>query len=72
MKALLGIKFSFRLQELLQAETGEPVRGIREEENPVAVNSYLYTLIRGSRNHRRALFSSLLNMFDETGVSSGL
>ncbi|XP_013407379.1 nipped-B-like protein B isoform X1 [Lingula anatina] len=66
MKALAGIKMSYRLQQLLQADLYEPIRGIRDEDNPTALCAFLYTLIRGNRSHRRALLTNLLNMFDDS------
>ena len=70
MKAMQGIKFSYRLQTLIQKDVEEPVRGIRfEENNSVALNNFIYSLIRSSRNYRRALLSSMLNLFDDTAVS---
>ena len=71
MKALPGIKMSYRLQRLLQNSDGEPVRGIRmEQDNAIAMNNFIYSLIRSNRNNRRALLGPLLNMFDETAVST--
>lgn len=67
MKALQGIKISYRLQTLIQNQ--EIIRGIREDENPSAQNNFIYSLIRSNRSNRRALLGSLLNMFDENTVS---
>ena len=68
MKAMAGVKMSYRLQEILQL-TGGTVRGVRLDEIPISLNHYIYSLIRNSRNYRRALLSNTLNMFDDTAVS---
>ena len=71
MKALPGIKMSYRLQCLLQQATGEPARGVRsDQDTPTSMNNFIYSLIRNNRNNRRALLGPLLNMFDETAVST--
>ena len=69
MKAMAGIKMSYRLQNILQCGSGGIVRGFRSDEVPVALNHYIYSLIRNSRNYRRAVLSCTLNMFDDTAVS---
>lgn len=85
MKAMHGVKMSYRLQELLQqsataaaaavantasSSTCTLLRGVRlEENNYVSLNSYIYSLIRGNRGQRRALLTTALNMFDDTTVS---
>ena len=66
MKALQGVKMSYKLQELLQQDPLEPIRGIRAEETPVALNSFIYSLIRNNAGQRRGLLLSMLNMFDDT------
>ncbi|KAL3869511.1 hypothetical protein ACJMK2_042182, partial [Sinanodonta woodiana] len=67
MKALQGIKMSYKLQELLANEEGSIIRGLRAiEDNLVSVNAYLYTVLRTNRSHRRAILTSLLNLFDDT------
>ncbi len=68
MKALQGIKMSFQLQEVLQEASSGPIRGVRVEEQPASLNNFIYSLIRSNRNHRRAILSSLLHMFDDTQV----
>jgi len=70
MKAMQGVKMSYRLHELLQRNNNtSPLRGARVDDVPTSLNSYLYSLIRGNRSQRRALLTSLLNMFDDTAVS---
>ena len=64
-----GIKMSYRLQEVIQKDPSEPIRGIRmDDDNIISLNSFIYSLIRSNRSQRRAMLQSLLNMFDETGV----
>jgi len=70
MKAMQGVKMSYRLHELLQlSDRKNPLRGARTDDVPTSLNSYLYSLIRGNRSQRRGLLTSLLNMFDDTAVS---
>ncbi|KAK2173697.1 hypothetical protein NP493_856g01005 [Ridgeia piscesae] len=68
IKAMTGIKMSYRLQKILQQDPSEPIRGIRtDDDNIISLNSFIYSLIRSNRGQRRAMLQSLLNMFDETG-----
>lgn len=69
MKAVNGMKLSYRLQEVLQQDPSEPLRGFRMDEQCVSLNHNLYSSLRGTRNHRRALLTNMLNMFDDTQVS---
>ena len=39
---------------------------LREGEHPSALNGFLYTLLRGTKQQRRALVLSMLKQFDET------
>ena len=59
---------SFQLQEVIQDSSESAIRGIRTEEQPTSLNNFIYSLIRSNRNHRRAILSSLLHMFDDTQV----
>lgn len=69
MKAMQGVKMSYRLHELLgHIDNTNALRGARMDDIPASLNSYLYTLIRGNRSQRRGLLTSLLNMFDDTAV----
>lgn len=71
MKALQGIKNSYRLQQVLQRNNPlEPIRGFRvgAEGQCAAHNGFLYSVLRSNRSHRRGLLTSLLNLFDDTGV----
>lgn len=64
---------SYRLHDLLQRNDDRtPLRGARVDDLPTSLNSYLYSLIRGNRSQRRGLLTSLLNMFDDTAVSSSI
>nr|XP_006819500.1 PREDICTED: nipped-B-like protein-like isoform X1 [Saccoglossus kowalevskii] len=65
MKALAGIRMSYRLQQLINGDTLEPLRGTNFDEHTSSLCSHLYTLIRSNRLHRRALLLNLLNLFDE-------
>ncbi|KAK7495047.1 hypothetical protein BaRGS_00013687 [Batillaria attramentaria] len=71
MKALQGIKNSYRLQQVLQRNNPlEPIRGFRvtAEGQCQAHNGFLYSVLRSNRSHRRGLLTSLLNLFDDTGL----
>ncbi|KAK2148127.1 hypothetical protein NP493_3287g00001 [Ridgeia piscesae] len=71
IKAMQGIKMSYRLQEILQQDPSEPIRGIRtDDDNIISLNSFIYSLIRSNRGQSRAMLQSLLNMFDETGKAT--
>lgn len=65
MKALQGIKMSFRLQSVLHGGSNEAIRGLRAGDTITSLNNFIYSLIRGNRNYRRATLSSLLHMFDD-------
>lgn len=71
MKALQGLKASFRLQEVLNKNAEGPIRGIRnhDDNNPQSLNAFLYTVLRPNRQYRRGLLTSLLNLFDDSAVS---
>lgn len=71
MKCHLGIKLSFELQQILQPEEQQKqlVRGycIREnDDQPTALNGFLYSLLRSTKPQRRALVQSITKQFDET------
>lgn len=72
-KSSLGVRLSYELQRILQGE--EIVRGfrIREQgEYPGALNGYLYSILRNSRQQRRALVLNILKQFDDQAVSEPL
>ncbi|XP_018566704.1 nipped-B-like protein isoform X2 [Anoplophora glabripennis] len=65
-KSSLGIRLSYQLQKILQGDV--IVRGSRVKEQgeyPSALNSYLYSILRSSRQQRRALILNILKQFDE-------
>lgn len=69
-QASLGIDLSHRLQKVIHND--EIVRGyvIKESgEYPTALNGYLYSLLRNSRQQRRALILKIMKHFDEQAVS---
>ncbi|XP_072750349.1 nipped-B protein [Anoplolepis gracilipes] len=70
MKSQFGIKLSYRLQKILQNDI--TVRGMRikEGEFPGALNGFLYTILRSTKQQRRAFVLSFLKRFDETAKTS--
>ncbi|RUS79411.1 hypothetical protein EGW08_012824, partial [Elysia chlorotica] len=73
MKALQGMKASYRLQKVFNSNNPmEPVRGRRfvEENQPQALIAFLYSLLRANRSHRRGLLTSILNLFDDSAKIS--
>ncbi|XP_033738813.1 nipped-B-like protein isoform X1 [Pecten maximus] len=67
MKSLHGLKLSYRLQQILQNDHSKPIRGTRcPDENVQSLNAYLYTVLRSNRPHRRAILTTLLNLFDDS------
>ena len=69
-KSSLGIMLSYQLQKILQGEV--IVRGSRVREAgeyPSSLNGYLYSILRNSRQQRRALILNILKQFDEQVVS---
>lgn len=72
MKAQLGIRLSYRLQRIIQSK--EIVRGFRtvEGEFPGALNGFLYSILRTTKQQRRAIALSVLKQFDEQVVSCEL
>lgn len=70
MKSQYGIKLSYRLQKILQNDI--TVRGIRvkEGEFPGALNGFLYTILRNTKQQRRAIVLSFLKHFDEAAKTS--
>ncbi|XP_059489671.1 nipped-B-like protein isoform X2 [Neocloeon triangulifer] len=70
MKTLDGIWLSFRLQEIIQND--EIVRGFRtkEKELPTALNGFLYSILRNTKQQRRAVSLSILKQFDEQAKTS--
>lgn len=70
MKSQLGIKLSYRLQKILQNDM--TVRGMRvkDGEFPGALNGFLYTILRNTKQQRRAIVLSFLKQFDESAKTS--
>lgn len=69
-KSSLGIRLSYQLQRILQEVA--IVRGFRIKEQgeyPSSLNGYLYSILRNSRQQRRALVLNILKQFDEQVVS---
>lgn len=73
MKAIAGVKMSYRLQYIIEQGSNNIVRGFRlpvqQGDPPTSLNGYLYAVVRGSRQHRRAFVLALLKQFDEQVVS---
>lgn len=70
MKAVAGLKMSYQVQQAIDGAKGAVVRGFRHDDSDSALCSHLYTMVRGNRQHRRAFLLSLLNLFDDSSVSS--
>ncbi|KAF7993051.1 hypothetical protein HCN44_005832 [Aphidius gifuensis] len=70
MKSQFGIKLSYRLQKILQNDI--IVRGMKTKDGeiPSALNGFLYTILRNTKQQRRAIVLSFLKQFDETAKSS--
>ncbi|XP_050736968.1 nipped-B-like protein isoform X1 [Eriocheir sinensis] len=70
MKAMQGFRLSYRLHSLIQTST--PTRGFRtkEGEQPGALNGFLYSVMRSTKQHRRAVAFSLLKQFEEQARTS--
>lgn len=72
MKAIAGLKMSHRVQQAIAGSKEPVIRGVRQDDTDAALCSHLYTMVRGNRQHRRAFLISLLNLFDDSSVSSPL
>ncbi|EZA57826.1 Nipped-B-like protein [Ooceraea biroi] len=70
MKSQFGIKLSYRLQKILQNDI--TVRGMRKKDGefPSALNGFLYTILRNTKQQRRAIVLSFLKHFDESAKTS--
>ncbi|KAF8784326.1 nipped-B-like protein [Argiope bruennichi] len=64
MKAMLGVRMSFKMQQLIRSQD-EILRGFRTPDTPVSRNGFLYSVMRSTRQSRRAFLFSLLKLFDE-------
>ncbi|CAG0895763.1 unnamed protein product, partial [Darwinula stevensoni] len=68
MKAMSGIRLSYDLQTIIQPES--PIRGYRQSsqgESQVALNGFVYSLLRTTKQQRRAVALSILKQFDDQG-----
>lgn len=62
MKSTAGIKLSFELQKVIQAQP----RGFRiEGTNYIALHGHLYNVLRKTKQQRRAMVANMLKPFDE-------
>ena len=71
MKLLMGIRLSFRLQQIIQDDP-IAVRGyrvVKEGDLPSAMNGYLYSIMKNTKAQRRGILVNLLKQFDESSVS---
>ncbi|XP_020300798.1 nipped-B-like protein A [Pseudomyrmex gracilis] len=70
MKSQFGMKLSYRLQKILQNDI--TVRGMRikEGEFPSALNGFLYTILRTTKQQRRAIVLSFLKHFEENAKTN--
>ncbi|XP_050412412.1 nipped-B-like protein [Patella vulgata] len=68
MKAQQGLKFSYKLQQVLTNNKDGPIRGMRivKDDIPTGLNSHVYKVIRGNRQHRRGFLTTILNLFDDS------
>ncbi|XP_068082252.1 nipped-B-like protein isoform X2 [Anabrus simplex] len=67
MKSQSGIRLSYKLQKIIQNDGSGIVRGFRarDGEFPGALNGFLYSILRSTKQQRRALVLSILKQFDE-------
>lgn len=71
MKSQAGIQLSFDLQSVLQNHSDNRnniVRGFtvkEKDEQPTALNGFLYSLLRSTKPQRRALVQAIIKQFDE-------
>lgn len=67
--SVFGIRLSYELQCMINPSTTLVIRGWKiknQGEYPSALNGYLYTMLRGSKQQRRALVLSILRQFDQS------
>lgn len=72
MKSQSGIRLAYKLQLILQTDGTGIARGFRARkgEPPGALNGFLYSILRSTKQQRRALALSILKQFDEQVVSN--
>ncbi|KAL7836079.1 hypothetical protein AOLI_G00273630 [Acnodon oligacanthus] len=66
MKAVAGMKMAYQVQQAVIGSCSSIIRGFRKDESNTALCSHLYSMVRNSRNQRRAFLVSLLNLFDDS------
>ncbi|XP_022651333.1 nipped-B-like protein A [Varroa destructor] len=72
MKAGAGVRLSYKLQTVLKEDRLQKeerlIRGVRIQADgqPIARNGFLYTVLRSTRQTRRAFLLSLLKQFDDS------
>ncbi|OQR79216.1 nipped-B protein-like [Tropilaelaps mercedesae] len=72
MKAGAGVRLSYKLQTVLREDRLQKeerlIRGVRMQTDgqPIARNGFLYTVLRSTRQTRRAFLLSLLKQFDDS------
>ncbi|KAL7838956.1 hypothetical protein SRHO_G00256140 [Serrasalmus rhombeus] len=66
MKAVAGMKMAYQVQQAVIGSSSSIIRGFRKDESNTALCSHLYSMVRNSRNQRRAFLVSLLNLFDDS------
>ncbi|ESO95734.1 hypothetical protein LOTGIDRAFT_214826 [Lottia gigantea] len=68
MKAQQGLKYSYKLQQVLTKGKQGPIRGMRfmKDDIPVSLNSHVYKVVRANRQHRRGFLTTILNLFDDS------
>ncbi|ENN74150.1 hypothetical protein YQE_09123, partial [Dendroctonus ponderosae] len=70
-QASIGIDLSHRLQKIIHSDSIVRGYAVKEKgEYPTALNGYLYSLLRNSRQQRRALILKVIKHFDEQARSS--
>ncbi|XP_022901337.1 nipped-B protein [Onthophagus taurus] len=70
-KSSLGVRLSYQLQLIFQSS--DIIRGFVvkvQGEYPTALNTYLYSILRNSRQQRRALVLNILKQFDDQARTS--
>jgi len=65
MKAVEGIKLSYRLQKLIQLTDSGYLQGYRESESRISYASHVYTMLRPNKQYRRPLLQTILKQFDD-------
>ncbi|KAF2880156.1 hypothetical protein ILUMI_26019 [Ignelater luminosus] len=72
-KSSLGLKLSYQLQKRLHSIG--MIRGFKinsTNEHPLAMNGFLYSLLRGFKQQRRSFILNILKQFDEDDMNFSL